>query len=349
MSMRSEATAPPLSPGAPPLRHAFSFTGSGSEYFRIWIVNLCLTIVTLGLYGPWAKVRKRKYFYGNLVLDGASFAYDADPRRILIGRLIVLFCFAALTLTEQFTPVGGLVALVWIPLFPWLTVRSLAFHRRCSSYRGVRFGFRAGYGETGGLFLASGLAILLTAGLAYPWFAGRWHQFLASNSRYGGTPFDFGWRAGPYYRAFALGLGTALVVAAAVFVLLAELPLLPGAEPLPFVGALVVGYLALSAVTGARLLNLFYNQASLADARLASTVRGRDLVALYGLGGIAVVLSLGLLIPWLTVRIARYRAERLELTAASLDSFAREAAERESRLGALAEEAAGFFDFDFGV
>ena len=31
------------------------FTGSGSEYFRIWIVNLLLMFVTLGIYFPWAK------------------------------------------------------------------------------------------------------------------------------------------------------------------------------------------------------------------------------------------------------------------------------------------------------
>jgi Bacterial protein of unknown function (DUF898) len=34
------------------------FTGSGSEYFRIWIVNLLLMLVTLSLYYPWAKVRR---------------------------------------------------------------------------------------------------------------------------------------------------------------------------------------------------------------------------------------------------------------------------------------------------
>lgn len=29
-----------------------AFTGSGSEYFRIWIVNILLTLVTFGLYTP---------------------------------------------------------------------------------------------------------------------------------------------------------------------------------------------------------------------------------------------------------------------------------------------------------
>jgi Zn-dependent protease with chaperone function len=46
------------------------FTGKGSEYFGIWIVNLLLTILTLGFYSPWAKVRRMHYFYRNTQLAG---------------------------------------------------------------------------------------------------------------------------------------------------------------------------------------------------------------------------------------------------------------------------------------
>src|SRR5690348_9519846 len=59
------ATAP-----EPVRRLSIRFSGGGGEYFRIWIVNLLLTIVTLSLYYPWAKVRKLRYFYGNTVVDG---------------------------------------------------------------------------------------------------------------------------------------------------------------------------------------------------------------------------------------------------------------------------------------
>jgi len=36
----------------------FVFHGTGREYFKIWIVNLVLTIATLGIYAAWAKVRR---------------------------------------------------------------------------------------------------------------------------------------------------------------------------------------------------------------------------------------------------------------------------------------------------
>ncbi|MEX1058239.1 MAG: DUF898 family protein, partial [Natronospirillum sp.] len=42
-----------------------AFNGRGGEYFGIWIVNIALTVLTLGIYSAWAKVRNKRYFYGN--------------------------------------------------------------------------------------------------------------------------------------------------------------------------------------------------------------------------------------------------------------------------------------------
>src|SRR6266404_7232639 len=79
---------------ADPERHPVEFTAHAGEYFRIWIVNLALTIVTLGIYSAWAKVRKRRYFYGHTRIDGESFEYRANPVAILKGRLIAVALFA---------------------------------------------------------------------------------------------------------------------------------------------------------------------------------------------------------------------------------------------------------------
>src|SRR6185295_361544 len=68
----------------------FQFTGKGGEYFAIWIVNLLLTIITFGIYSPWAKVRREQYFHRNTLLDGHAFDYTGQPIKILIGRVLVL-------------------------------------------------------------------------------------------------------------------------------------------------------------------------------------------------------------------------------------------------------------------
>ena len=78
-------TLPPAddAPRAPqPLE--IRFTGSGSEYFRIWIVNLLLCIVTLSLYRPWAKVRRLRYFYANTLVDGHAFDFHGNPKKMLL-------------------------------------------------------------------------------------------------------------------------------------------------------------------------------------------------------------------------------------------------------------------------
>jgi hypothetical protein len=63
------------------------FTGTGKEYFRIWIVNLFLTLITFGIFSAWAKVRKKLYFYSHTILDGTPFQYLGQPLPILKGRI----------------------------------------------------------------------------------------------------------------------------------------------------------------------------------------------------------------------------------------------------------------------
>ena len=133
-----------------------AFTGSGSEYFRIWIVNLVLTILTLGIYSAWAKVRRLKYFHQNTRLAEASFNYHGEPMAILKGRLLAL----ALLIAWNFAPLdqiwGLAIGLALAAIWPWIVVRSIRFRRRNTSYRGVRFRFD---GRTRDLYLP--VALLL--------------------------------------------------------------------------------------------------------------------------------------------------------------------------------------------
>jgi hypothetical protein len=95
----------------PPTGHVagFIFTGDGGEYFRIWIVNLLLTVLTLGLYSAWAKVRKAKYFRNNTRLDGHVFHFHGRPPAILRGRVLAFFLLAADTWAFQFSNTVGLL------------------------------------------------------------------------------------------------------------------------------------------------------------------------------------------------------------------------------------------------
>ena len=39
------------------------FKGKAMEYFGIWLANILLTVVTIGIFSAWAKVRRLRYFY----------------------------------------------------------------------------------------------------------------------------------------------------------------------------------------------------------------------------------------------------------------------------------------------
>lgn len=74
------------------------FHGSGFGYFKIQIVNLVLTILTLGIYSGWAIVRSKRYFYSNTEISGARFSYQGSGGSILISWLFLFFCMLVLFL-----------------------------------------------------------------------------------------------------------------------------------------------------------------------------------------------------------------------------------------------------------
>src|SRR5438876_12398000 len=96
---------------------AFKFNGRAGEYFAIWIVNLCLSVVTLGIYSAWAKVRRKRYFYGCTQLEGSAFEYVGNPVAILKGRILVVLVFAAYSLSQQVNVLISFALLVVILVF----------------------------------------------------------------------------------------------------------------------------------------------------------------------------------------------------------------------------------------
>jgi uncharacterized membrane protein YjgN (DUF898 family) len=118
------------------------FTGSGSEYFRIWIVNLLLMLVTLSLYYPWAKVRKLRYFLGNTLVDGQPLDFHGKPLKMLRGYLLVGVLLVLYSVAGNFSAEAGLAAFVIVAaIWPALLKSSMQFRLANTSWRGLRFRF----------------------------------------------------------------------------------------------------------------------------------------------------------------------------------------------------------------
>lgn len=389
-----------------PQRLGFEFHGSGGEYFKIWIVNILLTLLTLGIFSAWAKVRRMRYFYGNLSLGDQTFTYLADPVAILKGRIIAFSVFVLFWAGWNFLPATAMGLLViGTLLIPAILVASWRFRMRYSAYRNIRFNFPCRFSTAYRAFLSPLVIILAITGILY----GGLHlldpatltEIMTSNAG-GEVPDDF--RATPedfllslvylvalpfvpfldclrvrllvnhsYYGNLAasarIGGGSFYRVYLVGFLLMGAITTLAmiiifGAG---FVAGMLVGeageallplgiFIAVLLIYGcaiysggyfrAERTNLIYDNIHFGEARVRSHLEFHPVGKIYATNTLAIGLSLGLLIPWAQVRMARYVASVSALEAQSLDNILSADAQNENALG---EGMIDAFDLDLGL
>lgn len=149
-------------------RHAFVFTGKGGEYFLICLVNFLLTIITLGIYGPWALVKCRRYIYQHVTLNGQPFSYKGTGGAIFVSMflIIVIYLLSISCFSGQHFVLGFLLFALLSCGIPCMAVKSLQYQANMTSLNGIRFGFNCSMLRAWWVML--GLPVLLA--LAF-WFA----------------------------------------------------------------------------------------------------------------------------------------------------------------------------------
>ncbi|MFN3375780.1 MAG: YjgN family protein [Burkholderiaceae bacterium] len=139
------ATAVPIEIEAHPVR----FTGSGREYFRVWIVNVLLSILTLGLYTPWARRRTAQYFYGHTLVAHSPLECTAAQKRMVFGFVVLVVLTLAYQIavnTGQDTAVA-LLLVAGAALAPLLWGSAMRFRLSATRWRGLRLQFVASWRE----------------------------------------------------------------------------------------------------------------------------------------------------------------------------------------------------------
>lgn len=349
-------TQRPQAPRAVPVE----FTGNAGEYFKIWIVNIALTVVTLGIYSAWAKVRKLRYFYGNTSIEDGHFDYHAKPTAILIGRVIAVVLLFVYYLLSQYQPVAGFVLIaVIILLIPVLVVRAKAFQLRNSSFHGLRFNFQRNYKDSFIAMYGGALISILSLGLATPSAIYMRNKFVANNAGYGQTLFNFRGRQGEFYVIFWSAVGLSLLGAIGIVLVTGMLGAAVGAVVGDSSGnsafavqaitvltmlPLLAFYAAIGIYVQTRQQNYVWNSTILGDNSFESTLSVRRMVFLQLSNAVAIALSLGLLIPWAQIRLARYRAEHMTVHLA--DNWRDYVAAKGGDGSALGEEIGEAFDVD---
>jgi uncharacterized membrane protein YjgN (DUF898 family) len=343
-------------------RLKLEFNGSSIEYFRIWAVNLCLTLLTLGIFSAWAKVRKKRYFYSHTLLDGTPFQYLGQPLPILKGRLVAVSLFAVYYISTHFLTtalpyvlaIGGLLA-------PWVIVRSSAFNARYSAYRNMTFRFDGNYRQAAQITCAWGLVPLFIAGMIFHWWKASWLQtsllvlacllypcwigrltrFVVGHTEYGdrkGALTATGWQFFKIYLWAAAIFVLVIMLGAAGVGVKSKVLLM-----LPIYAGYLLSYAYLKAGTG----NLVWSRTAIGPLRFTSTLCGWALATYYLTNGLAIAASCGLLTPWAVMRTMRYRADNLHVfLAGELSEFS---GSNISSVGATGAEVGEFFDMDLSI
>jgi uncharacterized membrane protein YjgN (DUF898 family) len=349
---------------AAPTRRSLRFEGSGSEYFKIWIVNLALTVVTLGIFSAWAKVRNRRYFYGNTHLDAHAFDYHASPWRILLGRVIALSLLLGYSLTAAMAPKAIFAwALLFVVALPWLVKSSLRFNARNTSYRNIRFDFSGTYTGAFKAFIFWPLLTGITLFTTLPLGHRARDYYNINNHSFGGQHFAAKIPAGKLYLIYLLALAVivgaiALVTSVALSAGLAA-GFKPGGHGMPPPATLAPAIILFSVLylvvlfflvlfIGTLTFNLALNSTALGgNLRLESTLSPAMMVWI-GLSNLVLtLLTVGLFYPWARVRQFRYTVDHLAMIGTEDPGLF--IANSGAQQGAVGEEIASFFDIDFGL
>ncbi|MBO6718924.1 MAG: DUF898 domain-containing protein [Rhizobiaceae bacterium] len=349
-------------------REQFVFSGSAREYFGIWIVNILLTILTLGIYSAWAKVRRNRYFYGNTSLAGASFDYHARPVQILIGRIVVVAILIAYNVALQFLPIfGGLLSILFLLAIPWFVMRGLRFSARVTSYRNVRFDFTGRYGGALLAYVFGGLVTWLTLGILAP-VASRWMwRYTLGNLRYGDRPIQCDPRLEKLYGQLVMPM--AVFITGFIAISLLGIGIFSTASGIGYdlenfssdiamvgieaaIYAAFIPFFLLYVLVGllyrAGTRNVAFNETVIDGRHMLGSEIGRWRYAWIAISNFfATLFTLGLARPWAAVRMARYMATVTALhSAGSLDDYLSTVMQPEGVVGAEYMDVEGL-DFGF--
>ena len=320
------------------------FTGSGLEYFRIWVINTALTLLTLGVFSAWATVRTRRYFYGNTWLGDAAFNYTARPLTILIGRAIVVGVLIALWLAEMvsiaYYAVGSVVLFC---LYPWVAVRARSFRLRNSFYRHVCWNFEGRYSTAAKYYCLGPIVGVLSLGLMVPYIAMRRDLFLIENSRFGTSECTFEGTPGRYYRIYFATFGIFVMGMVAYIALLLADP-----SGLGFVLGIVtwIPIFVAGLYLKVRLDNFRWSNTVVGEYWFSLELSFWKMLGLYLSNLVLIVVTLGAYIPFARVRVVRYKLGRFRIVRQGTETFF--VGPRQT-LGAVGAEAGDAFGLDLGI
>ncbi len=269
----------------------FSFTGKGIDLFKIYIVNWLLTIITLGMYYPWAKTALLKYNYQHTFFDGSPFEFHGTGMEIFKGFIkVVLYAIVvyAILFSVQLSGNQSLILfslfaiyIITLALIPFAIHGSLRYRSSRSSWRGIHFGYRGELKAFVKLYLTGLFFTLITFGIYGAWFVNDLRKYAIGNMRFGNIKFEYTGEGTQYFWLNFKGyILTILTVG-------------------------IYGFWWLMQNFNYFVENVYAEQNG-KSLPIRSTAKGSDFLVLSLVNMLLLVFTLGLALPWVIVRTMNF-------------------------------------------
>src|SRR5579862_7338847 len=201
--------------GSQPSAGAVAFLGKESVYWRLRIKGAVLVLITLGIYRFWLATDIRRYLWSNTEIAGETLEYNGLATELLIGFLLAIAivvplytAFAIVALADAVTPLSvAFGALLVALLGEFALYRARRYRLTRTVFRGVHFDQHGSAWSYACRAVACWAAVIVTAGLAYPWAQACLQRFKMRHTSYGDLPGAFeGTGAALFMRGFPIWL-----------------------------------------------------------------------------------------------------------------------------------------------
>lgn len=275
--------------------YKLNFQGKGTDFFGIIVVNWILTMLTLGLYYPWAKAKVLQYIYGATELNNDRFTFHGTGKEMFKGFIkavlifIVLYAVLFLFMRMGMPIVGVFVFYVLLlSIIPLAIHGSYRYRMSRTSWRGIRFGYRGDRNKFIKLFFKNMFLTIITLGIYGAWATVNIRTYVLSHIRMGSIKFKYRADGGDFFLLNLKGY---------------------------FLSLITLGIY--SFWWQKELFEFYVNNLSLEKdeqrIKLKSTASGGDFFALIVVNFLILIFTLGLGYAWVVVRTFNFIAQNIQL------------------------------------
>jgi uncharacterized membrane protein YjgN (DUF898 family) len=188
-----------------------------SNLFRLFIMNVLLGMLTLGVYRFWGKTRVRQYLWSRVSFDDEGFEYTgrgSELFRSFVGALGIFACLIATSegleygLSLAVSRVEHTVTLVFsLALYLLAGIGAYSARRYLLSHtcwRSIRFGLSGSSGIYAKKLLYSQLLNVLTLGLYSPFRRNQLLSYQFNNTWFGSEQFVYDGKGRDLFSRFLL-------------------------------------------------------------------------------------------------------------------------------------------------